>query len=180
MTMMKKNKNLISEERRTHDLLSVAKMMKPLAKNLLGKYGFTELELLANWLEIAGDLAEYTLPKNLFFTKGQKTNGTLVVEVLSGAFALELQHREKLMLSKINMFFGYEAVAHLKIVQNNEMPIQDIDDVGNSQKVLVSDEEENYIQSISYGLENQELKTRLISLGRHIIGNNKGKKEDDF
>ena len=176
--MVKKNKeiNLISEERRTFDLQSVSRMLKPLAKNLLGKYGFTEVDLLANWKQIAGDMAEYTLPKNLQFSKGSKVNGVLNIEVPSGAFAIELQHREKFILAKINAFLGYDAVGKLKIVQNVEMPIQDIDDVGKSQKILVTEEEENYIHLLSEGLDNQELQERLVSLGRCVISNNKDKK----
>lgn len=176
--MIKKNKqiNLISDERRTFDLQSVSRMLKPFAKNLLGKYGFTEVDLLANWNEIAGEMAEYTLPKNLQYPKGNKINGVLNVEVPSGAFALELQHREKFILAKINAFFGYEAVGKLKIVQNIEMPIQDVGDVGKSQKILVTEEEENYIQSLGEGVNNQDLQNRLISLGRCIMSNNKDKK----
>ncbi len=174
--MIKKSKqiNLISEERRTQDLLSVAKMLKPLAKNLLGKNGFTEVDLLANWYEIAGEMAEYTLPKHISYQKNNRDNGVLSVEVPSGAFALELQHREKFIVAKINAYFGYNAVAKIKIMQNAEMPVQDVDDVGNAQKVLVTEEEENYIRELSEGICSKELQIQLERLGKKIINSNKG------
>lgn len=175
---MVKNKqiNLISEERRTFDLQAVSKMLRPLAKNLLGRYGFTEVDLLENWNDIAGDMADYTLPKQINFKKGTRTNGELSIEVPSGAFAVELQHREKFMLAKINAYFGYDAVSRLKIIQNAEIPIQDIDNVGKSQKILVTADEENYIQSLSEGVEDSALQNRLVSLGRCVFSYNKDKK----
>lgn len=174
--MIKNSKqiNLISEERRTQDLLSVAKMLKPLAKNLLGKNGFTEVDLLANWYEIAGEMAEYTLPKHISYQKNNRTNGILSIEVPSGAFALELQHREKFIVAKINAYFGYDAVAKIKILQNAEMPLQDVDDVGNVEKMLVTEEEENYIKKLSDGICNQELQIQLERLGQKIFYSNKG------
>lgn len=173
---MIKNKqiNLISEERRTQDLLSVAKMLKPLATKLLGKNGFTEVDLLTNWHEIAGDIAEYTLPKYISFQKNKRIDGVLNVEVPSGAFALELQHREKFIIAKINAFFGYNAVARIKILQNAEIQLQDVDDVRNNQKMLVTEEEENYIKELSDGICNKELQIQLERLGKHIINSNKG------
>lgn len=177
--MAKKTKdiNLISEERRTHDLQSVAKMLRPLAKNLLGKNGFTEVDLLTNWQEIAGEeMASYTLPRQIKHKSGEKTGGVLVLEVPSGAFALELQHREKFLLAKINAYFGYQAVAQIRIIQNAELSFADTvaDDVQGGQKTLVSEDEENYINSLSEGIENSDLQQKLISLGRCIVSNNKG------
>ena len=180
--MAKKDRqiNLISEERRTHDLQSVAKMLKPLARNLLGKNGFAEIDLLTNWGEIAGEeTAAYTLPRQISFKRGEKNGGTLCIEVPSGAFALELQHREKMLVARINAYFGYPAVAALRIVQNSGFRLQDGggEDVQGAQKTLVTEAEENYIRGLSDGIENPELQQRLISLGRSIVSSNKGEKQ---
>lgn len=177
--MAKKTKdiNLISEERRTHDLQSVAKMLRPLAKNLLGKNGFTEIDLLSNWSEIVGEeMAAYTLPQQIKHKSGEKAGGVLCLEVPSGAFALELQHREKFLIAKINAYFGYPAVAQIRIIQNAELGLAEMtdDDMQGEQKTLVSEAEENYIRDLSEGIENSELQQKLISLGRCIVSNNKG------
>ncbi|MBR6663611.1 MAG: DUF721 domain-containing protein [Alphaproteobacteria bacterium] len=178
---MKKNKDkiLISEERRTHDLLAVGKMLKPLAQSLLGSNGFVEIDLLSNWNDIAGDMAEYTLPKGISYPKGSKQNGTIQIEVPGGAFALELQHREKLILSKINSFLGHNTITSIKIIQNANFPINDIEDVGNVQKNLVTSAEENYIIDLSKDISNQGLKDRIISLGKCVVGNNKEKEQNE-
>ena len=178
LRMVKKDKqiNLISEERRTHDLQSVAKMLMPLAKDLLGKKGFAEIDLLSNWREIVGEeIASYSLPRQIISAKGNKDGGCLQVEVPSGAFALELQLREKIIKEKINFYFGYQAVAGIRIVQNSELAFSDDEqDMQGVQKVLVTKEEENYIESLSDGVENPELKQKLIELGCSVISNNKG------
>ena len=183
LRMVKKDKkiNLISEERRTHDLQSVAKMMMPLAKNLLGKNGFTEIDLLSNWQEIVGDdIASYTLPKQIISAKGNKDGGCLQIEVPSGAFALELQLREKIIREKINFYFGYQAISNIRIIQNSELSFsEDVRDMQGEQKTLVTKEEENYIKNLSDGVKNPELKQKLIKLGCSVICNSKGNKQDE-
>lgn len=181
--MMKKDNkiNLISDERRTHDLLSVAQMLKPLARKMLGKNGFAEIDLLTGWKEIVGEeIAAYTLPKKIVYQRGIKNNGILWVDVPSGACALELQLKEKFVLAKINSYFGYDAVAKLKIVQNAEVPLEETEDVRKEQKLLVSEEEETYINSLCEGLENKDLQKRLMSLGRRVVSANKGSEKNDF
>ena len=155
---------------------SVAKMLMPLAKNLLGKKGFAEIDLLSNWREIVGEeIASYSLPRQIISAKGNKDGGCLQVEVPSGAFALELQLREKIIKEKINFYFGYQAVAGIRIVQNSELAFSDDEqDMQGAQKVLVTKEEENYIRDLSDGVENPELKQKLIELGCSVISNNKG------
>lgn len=183
--MAKKDKqiNLISEERRTHDLQSVATMLKPLAKSLLGKNGFTEIDILTNWPEIVGeDIAAYSLPKNISFKRGEKGSGVLCVEVPSGAFALELQHREKLLIGKINAYFGYPAVAQIRLIQNAQMNFGEPDgaDIQDLQKTLVTEAEETYIRDLSNGVENSALQEQLIRLGRSVISHNKGENKNEI
>ncbi len=179
--MVKKDKqiSLISEERRTHDLQSVAKMLKPLAKNLLGKKGFTEIDILTNWADIVGEeTAAYTLPGHISFKRGENSGGVLHIEVPSGAFALELQHREKMVITRINAYFGYPAVGAIRIAQNSELrfAVPEDEDVQGKEKTLVTEAEENYIRKLSDGVENSELQQKLISLGRCIVSSNKGEK----
>ena len=172
----KKEINFINEERRTHDLQSVASMLRPLAKNLLGKNGFTEIDLLTNWTDIVGEeTAAYTLPRQIVFRRGEKAGGTLNLDVPSGAFALELQHREKMLIAKINAYFGYPAVAQIRITQNAEIGLDAPEDeaVQEGQKILVTEAEENYIRELGEGIENLELQQKLLSLGRYIINDSK-------
>ena len=100
--------------------------------------------------------------------------------VPGGAFALELQHRENVILSKVNTYFGYWAVSQLKIIQNSELKLDDDEDkFKDKQKTLVTKEEENYIKILSEEVENPALQEMLKKLGRSVISNNKGEKKKD-
>lgn len=173
-------KDFISDERKTYDLAAVSRTILPLAKNILGKKGFIEIDVVLNWDKIVGpELAEYSLPQRIDFKRGIKTGGTLFVNVPGGAFALEIQHRERIILEKINTYFGYNAVAALRIVQNSDFLLDD-DEKNNqdkSQKNIVTQEEENYIQSLSCDVKNSKLKEILIKLGHSVICNNKDEKK---
>ena len=172
--MTKKNKEicLVSEERKTHDLQLAARMIMPLARALLGKNGFAEIDLISEWKNIVGeDIASYSLPKQIIKEKAR--GAKLVVEVPSGACALELQLRENILVSKINAYFGKELIRCLKIVQNIYIELPGDENVGNNQKNLVTEEEENYITELVDGLTNKELQKKLANLGRFVIGTNK-------
>ena len=104
------NKENNDNQRGAGDLQSVAKSIMPLARSILGKKGFVEVDILTDWSGIVGEeLAAYTLPQKIDFKPNQKNNGILHLMVPSGAFALEIQHREKFILQKINTYFGYNA-----------------------------------------------------------------------
>lgn len=175
---MKSKEKIIPEnsERRTHDLQSVSSMLLPLAKKILGKKGFVEVDVLTNWSKIVGEeLAEFVWPQSIDFPRDARNNGVLKVAVPSGAFALELQHREKNVIQKINAYFGYAAVASLRIMQNAALEYgaqnQRVERV---QKNLVSADEEIYIKDLSAGIKNSALQETLERVGRCIMSNNKG------
>lgn len=177
--MMKNRKelNLISDERRTYDLQSAAKVFMPLAKALLGKKKFVEVDLLSSWSEIVGyDVASYSFPKQL--VRGKNKEGYLIVEVPSGAFALELQLKEKNLVERINTFFGNSVVNKIRVVQNAEVPIT-TNEEDSKPKNLVTTEECVYIQELSKGVRNEKLQKALADLGRFVICANKEETKDD-
>ncbi len=178
--MKKESVISISDERKTYDLQSVARTILPLAKSILGKKGFVEIDILTDWDKIVGaELAAYAFPQSIDFKRGEKTGGTLLVAVASGAFALELQHREKAVISKINTYFGYNAVSGMKIIQNSGLAqnAAAVEKSDKAKKSLVTAEEETYIKKLSEGMENPALQEVLQRLGHSIINHNKGEKK---
>lgn len=178
--MKKESAFHISDERKTYDLQSVARTILPLAKTILGKKGFVEIDILTDWDKIVGaELAAYAFPQSIDFKRGEKTGGTLLVAVPSGAFAVELQHREKAVISKINTYFGYNAVASMKIIQNSGLPQNTgaVEKSGKPKKSLVTAEEETYIKKLSEEVENPALQEVLRRLGFSIVNHNKGEKK---
>lgn len=169
------NKDDIKDIRKTKDLQSLSQTLLPLAQNILGKNGFVETDIITNWSEIIGEqLACYSLPQKIEFPKNKKNNGSLFLSVPTGAFAVEIQHREKYILDKINTYFGYNAVSSLKIIQNNEMLLNDLKKQINTIKKQpsLSEEEKREINLLSNDIKNENLKEILIKLGHSIYADN--------
>jgi len=89
------------------------------------KYGFPAAALLTDWSAIAGPaLASYTAPERLKWprqpeapeaSRGQPA-ATLVLRV-EGPRAIELQHRLPQLIERVNSYFGFRAVAQIRIYQ---------------------------------------------------------------
>lgn len=166
-------------ERKTYDLTALSKTIAPLTKRLFGKKGFVEVDILSNWDKIVGEeLADYSFPQKIDFKREQKNNGILHLQVPSGAFALEIQHRERFILEKVNAYFGYNAVSGIKIIQNNSLSLRQEDkyETDVPKKNLVTGEEENYIKGLADEIKNSKLKEILIKLGHSIFNDNHNEK----
>lgn len=97
--------------------VSIAAPLATITRPILGKRGFANSALLTDWpLLVGGGVAHCTLPLRIQFPQGERANGTLQVKVASSAFAPHLQHLEPLIVEKINSYFGWNAVARLKLV----------------------------------------------------------------
>jgi hypothetical protein len=97
---------------------SISGAIGNITKSIVGKRGFIEVDIITNWVAIVGDeIAAYVSPTSISFPRNARNSGTLHVQVLSGAFAVELQHREKQIKERVNSYFGYNAVSSLKITQ---------------------------------------------------------------
>jgi hypothetical protein len=95
--------------RRLPELLG--KVLDPASR----RRGLAEVGVLTDWPSIVGPvLAARCQPVKL--TGSGERGGTLHVHV-AGAAALELQHGEPQLLERINSYFGYRAVARLRLVQ---------------------------------------------------------------
>ena len=173
---MTENKPLINDERRASGFASLSSTILPFAKSILGKKGFVEIDIPAGWSKIVGDeLASWSVPQKIDFKKGSRTGGILHLCVPSGAFALEIQHREKFILEKINTYFGYNAVSQLKIIQNSGLDIESLTSIHQppEKKTLVTGEEENYINSLAEEVSSPMLKEILVKLGKSVFSDNK-------
>lgn len=174
--MSKAKKNLISDEHRGGGLTPLAQGMSPFVKKLLGKKGLIEMELIADWKNIVGEeTAVYTVPQKIDFKKDSRNNGILHIAVPNGAFALEAGQQKSVILDKINTYFGYQAVSDMRIVIN-DLFFKSLSEVvkydDKQQKSLVSQTQKNYIDQLTEGVNNPELKARLQKLGESILKNN--------
>lgn len=150
---------------------SVASSFAATAKKLLGKNGFVELDIITNWPDIAGEnLAEHSHPQSIDFKRGQRNDGILNIAADSGAFAIEIAHKKKNIIEKINTYFGYGAVSDLRIIQapNANITINELKSTG-TKKTLVTLKEQNYIDEQTAEIKNPQLKESLKKLGNNIF-----------
>lgn len=171
---MNKEKEIYAP-RQGNGLNGFASAALPLVRRLLGRKGMVAADMLAMWEQIVGaETAAYTFPEKLEFPHGQRSGGVLRLKVPGGAFALEVRHRERFVVEKINSYFGYNAVAGLKIVQDPGMRLRPIvhRKPPSEQKSLVSAEEENYIIKLTGEVADAGLKAKLLSLGKRVFNRN--------
>lgn len=106
------------QDRRSYGMVSIAVPSDRVTRPVFGKHGFAGGALVVDWPAIVGSaVASHTLPVRIRFPPKERAEGSLVVKVDSGAFALEMQHLEPLILDRINGYFGWKAVARLKLQQ---------------------------------------------------------------
>ena len=95
----------------------LAQTVPGIAAKALGPHGEAFAMLLTHWDSIAGqDIAASTMPFRLVFPRGELRNAILHIRCSSSA-ALTVQHDEPVIIERINTYFGYHAVARLKLLQ---------------------------------------------------------------
>ncbi len=180
MDKIEKENTASPAERAGSGLNTISQTLLPFARQLLGKKGFVEIDILTGWSRIIGkELAQYSFPQKISFPRGEKTNGILHLCTTSGAFALEISHREKIIIDKINTYFGYNAVSGIKIIQNLNLSAEKNNFVNEYEKTYtykLNKEEEKYIENLAAPIDNKDLKAIIAKLGKSVFNKNKNKK----
>ena len=101
---------------------AIADLIPAIGGAAFRKFGFIQASLVTRWRDIVGDrLADITEPAMIRFPVGQKAGGTLHLTI-SGAHAPMLQHVEPDLIAAVNRFFGYAAIARVKMTQGQVSP----------------------------------------------------------
>ena len=111
---------------------SLGTFVPKLTQTAFEKFGFSTVALLTDWAQIVGpQLAATTRPDRIKWPKsvgqeraglaatgerGARSGATLHLSV-DPARALDIQYQAGLIIERINAYFGYRAVADLRIVQ---------------------------------------------------------------
>ncbi|MGE5539908.1 MAG: DUF721 domain-containing protein [Gemmatimonas sp.] len=97
-------------------LATAASAVARIARPLFKKRGFAEGAIITDWGAIVGaHLASIATPERLAFERDRRDHGTLMVRV-APAFGPEVQHLAPQIIERVNVHFGYPAVAQLKIL----------------------------------------------------------------
>ena len=98
---------------------AIADMLPAVGGTAFRKFGFVQSSVITRWPEIVGPkLALVTSPASLRFSKGARTDGTLHINV-SGTHAVVVQHVLPDIIARVNRFFGYAAVARVRLQQGH-------------------------------------------------------------
>ncbi len=94
---------------------SVSDLMPDIGRAAFRRFGFVQSSIVSRWDEIVGPrYAAVSSPESIRFPAGKKADGTLEL-VVEGAHAAMIQHVLPEVVERVNRFFGYGAVARVKI-----------------------------------------------------------------
>jgi hypothetical protein len=130
--------------------------------------GFAAVGVIEEWPNVVGaGLARRCHPVRLEFRRGTTTGGTLLLQASGGA-ALELQHCSPQLIERVNDYFGFPAVARLKLVQ---MPLRPVPPPPAPPTLRsLSAAEEAALQRDLAPVGDEALAAALAALGRSIKG----------
>lgn len=130
-----------------------------------------QLELLTAWKEIAGEeFANTTRPEKINWPRRSNEDdpfepATLIVACEPSA-ALFFQHEMAPVLERINLFFGFQAVKRIKIVQKS---VAKLPDVAVAPARELTEAEERELAKKIAEVENPKLQETLSKLGRGVM-----------
>ena len=127
-------------------------------KKIIKKKGHIFSETLNNWKYIVGDdLFQICYPKSF---KNSNKFGVSTLQIMAKrGHEIDLEYSKKIIVDKMNSFFGYAVVEKLKFIS--------FDDVQTKFKKL--DTNENYVTNIKYAdrinsIKNDKIKKSLLEL----------------
>lgn len=100
----------------------IAELMPEIGRTAFRKFGFVQSSVVTRWPEIVGlRHARVCAPESIRFPPGEKTDGILQLVVVP-AHAPLISHVIPEIMERVNRFFGYKAVARVKIRQGEVKP----------------------------------------------------------
>lgn len=142
----------------------LAKDASALIHHHLSARGFTRVELVTRWAEIAGaGLAEHCFPYRL---SAAPSGGATLTLVADDRAALELQHQGPKLIDKVNAYFGTAVVSKIKVVAGDiPKPVAQ-----RARPRPLSAEEEAALHERVSGIADPDLRAAFQRLGRHALG----------
>lgn len=104
--MEKSAKQSKLEKRQARGPELLGKFVFNVAREYLKDKPFSDVELKLNWEKIAGEeIAKLSIPQKIKYQKGKA--GVLYLQVKISSAAPILEFKKKILIEKINTFFGY-------------------------------------------------------------------------
>ena len=113
----KAGKGRVYERQRGGPARPIADLMPEVGRTAFRRFGFIQSSVVSRWPEIVGErYARACAPESIRFPPGEKRDGILQL-VVAPAYAPIVQHVVPEIMERVNRFFGYAAVAKVKLRQ---------------------------------------------------------------
>ncbi|WP_147158680.1 DUF721 domain-containing protein [Novosphingobium sediminis] len=110
------------ERPRGGEARAIADLMPAIGRTAFRRFGFVQSSVVSRWGEIVGAAhARHCAPESIRFAPGEKSEGILQL-VVTPAHAPLIQHVIPEIIDRVNQFFGYRAVARVKLRQGAVQP----------------------------------------------------------
>jgi hypothetical protein len=108
---------------------AVGSYVPGLTKKAFEKFGFSAAALVTDWEKVAGSrFAAFTAPQRLKWPniphvrdaigeEGERRPGATLVLMVDPAHALDAEYGAAQLIDRINAYFGYRAVAEIRLIQ---------------------------------------------------------------
>ncbi|WP_408590001.1 DUF721 domain-containing protein [Novosphingobium sp.] len=105
------------ERPRGGEAKAIADLMPQIGRTAFRRFGFVQSSVVTRWPEIVGARhARHCTPESIRFAPGEKSEGILQL-VVTPAHAPLISHVVPEIIERVNRFFGYRAVARVKLRQ---------------------------------------------------------------
>jgi hypothetical protein len=152
---------------------AIADLMPDVGRTAFRRYGFIQSSVVTRWHEIVGPIhARACAPESIRFPPGEKSEGILQL-VVTPAQAPLIQHVIPEIIERVNRFFGYNAVARVKLRQGEVKPPP----AQSRQAAAPAPQLKPIPMELGESLRDigdPELRTVLESLARSLGGNEEG------
>jgi hypothetical protein len=90
----------------------------------LKRQGFANVEIVTHWQDIVGeDLARRSEPMKLTWPRRDDPDSVGILQIrVEGAYALEVQHLQPVIIERVNRYFGWRCVGRITIRQGPVSP----------------------------------------------------------
>ncbi|MEE9313511.1 MAG: DciA family protein [Rhizobiaceae bacterium] len=145
----------------------VSKLLNPVIERRAGM----TLDLIASWDEIAGvQHAAQSRPEKLLWPRQASDDdpfepATLVV-ACEGGHALFLQHDSAAIIARINTYFGFSAVARLKLTQK---PIGRREERKRKKTIVLNESKRRDLNEMLEEVTEPKLKAALEKMGKGVF-----------
>jgi hypothetical protein len=110
---------MAAPSRRKPNAAPLADLVGKTVGDAFARQGFAAVEIVTHWQEIVGDdLAKRSEPMKLTWPRRDDPDTVGVLQIrVEGAYALEIQHLQPVIIERVNRYFGWRCVGRLAIRQ---------------------------------------------------------------